>query len=583
MKKFQCISVAAAAVAFVFAFNVLPVSAEANASYEQVVSVQGAGTELKLDPTFILEPESFTDIRNAGGQTSRPAVVIVQPDAQMNVSLGGETKTLGDAFDDELKGIYIPAVRLDASTVDAFIDWMTDTYYVSDIMAVSDDIEVIEKLYADEVCYIVNTVYDLTSVEIGADRYALWPYIGEANAAGCNILLLDASDENIGVAAEYVAAMSKVCWASASSVEEAVSAIAAGCYGVVSASAEDVAEAAALFTEDGFARAQFVSAHRGITAYANENSLTAIAAAANEGATHVEVDVQVTADGQFILCHDSDASPASTAPAGTWCAVNPSRILFNYKLDDYSELYDETFPTLEEVIEVILQTDLIMMLELKLDNGSSTAVDSLKAIENLEKVMAQYPEMEGHWFAITFFAPYARQMREFMPEIPVGFIGYANADNGERWSSQPSQTEIASKIEFLRQNNVLLDETMSSTPESVKQAYLARGYVQNSWTYSDTSHLLRGLNIATTDAAEEVSMLVKEVCPAGTLSLTEAQLSAGVAEVPCLTYCGWQVERECEIIEVSRSGNDVLVLLYYQEGGTNPYGIYSNLISVTVE
>ena len=77
MKKFQCISVAAAAVAFVFAFNVLPVSAEANASYEQVVSVQGAGTELKLDPTFILEPESFTDIRNAGGQTSRPAVVIV--------------------------------------------------------------------------------------------------------------------------------------------------------------------------------------------------------------------------------------------------------------------------------------------------------------------------------------------------------------------------------------------------------------------------------------------------------------------------------------------------------------------------
>lgn len=581
MKRSGIFSVVAAlAFAFAFAFGAMPVSALP--SHEEFVSVQGAGTGLMIDPSFVLEAESFADIEEASSLPSRPAAVVVRPDAEMNVTLGGETMPLAEVFSGYLKGKFIPVVRLDEGNADAFIEWMTGTCYIADIMAISDDIGTIGKLYADETCYIVNTVYDLTSLEIGEDRYALWEHIGAANAAGCNILLFDAADENIGVAAEYVPAMSKTCWAEASSYEECAAAIAAGCYGVMSSSAEDMARAAALFSEEGFARAQFVSSHRGITAYANENSLTAVAAAANEGATHVEIDLQISSDGQLLLCHESDAGAVSTAPSGTWFATNPSRNLLGYTLDDYSERYGETFAALEEIVELVSGTDMIVMLELKLDNGSSAAVDSLHAIENLAAFAEDHPEMEGRWFAITFFAPYARQMRELMPEIPVGFLGYGAADNGEKWDSQPLQSDVAAKIDFLRRYNMFLDETSGDTPAAYAQAYLARGYARNTWTFSDTSHFSVGANIATTDAAEDVSMLVKEVCPSGTLSVTEAQLREGKATAPCLTYCGWETQKECTIEVISRTGDRAVAVLRCTEEGGTAYGLYSGAVALTV-
>lgn len=139
---------------------------------------------MNIEPTLILEADSFGKMQEIEQATVRPASVIVTPDADMNVSLGGESKTLAETFDGYMKGRFIPVVRLTAETVDKFAAWMKNTYTVSDIMAVSSEIEVIEKLYADEVCYIVNTVYDLTSVSIPENRYELWQYVGEANAAG---------------------------------------------------------------------------------------------------------------------------------------------------------------------------------------------------------------------------------------------------------------------------------------------------------------------------------------------------------------------------------------------------------------
>lgn len=567
-------------LALIFAFGAMPVSAAA--SYTESVSVPSLGTGLMLEPSFIYRAESFDAIVDAYAEKVRPATVLLVPDAQMNVTLGGETKSLQETFETHLNGKFIPAVQLTSETADAFVSWMKGTCYIQDIMAVTSDIGVIQKLYADDTCYIVNTVYDLTSQTIGEDRYELWQYVGAANAAGCNILLFDASDPNLSVAAEYVSAMMKVCWAASENKEESVAAVAAGCLGVVSQSASDAQDTTQYFEKSGFARAQFVSSHRGITAYANENSLTAIAAAANEGATHVEVDLQICADGTLLLCHESDAGSRSTGEDGTWFATNSSKKVLEYILNDYSDAYGETFPTLEEVIGLIVKTDMILMLELKIDNGSALAVDSLRAIEKLSRLMDKYPEMEGRWFAITFFAPYARQMRELMPEIPVGFLGYGSSDNKEKWPEQVSQTLYAEKIPFLREHNVLLDETMTSTPQGVSRNLIARGFLQNTWTFEDTSHFARKVNIATTDAAQDCAALVKKVCPSGEAQITQAQLEAGKVTVNCLTYNGFVVSRECELIVVSENGNQVTGLLYYLEKGDTSYGIYSGLVHFTV-
>ena len=48
----------------------------------------------------------------------------------------------------------------------------------------------------------------------------------------------------------------------------------------------------------------YIWAHRGADGYAPENTLPAFQMAAQMGADGVELDVQLTKDGQIVVCHD---------------------------------------------------------------------------------------------------------------------------------------------------------------------------------------------------------------------------------------------------------------------------------------
>ena len=548
-----------------------------------------------LEPSLVFEPKSFADIPDASAAV-KPASVILTPNTNMSVSLEDGSKSLKDAFDTHLKGKYIPVVRLDSTTVTPFITWLKNTYNIYDIMAISDDIAVLETLYADSSAYIVNTVYDLTKVTLSTDRYAEWTHIGAANKAGCNILMYNVQP-NLSVAAEYVEAMAKVCWAVAEDKTEAVEAISAGCYGVVSSDFEAMADALDYFKKDGFARAQYIAAHRGITAYCNEQSKTAIAASANEGATHIELDLQITADQHILICHNSTTN--ATASASAKFSTSIADDLRRMTLQDYTKKYGDTFPTLEEAIELLIDTDIIFIFELKLDGGSALAVDELQAIETLKTILDKYPAMKGRWIAITFYAPYAEKMREVFPEVPVGILGGAIAENKQSWGQWGDGKNTISNFmrNFLRKYNVSIDDMtfdngrpdtdpyqVSAVTNKMSANYIARGYAQNTWTFKDLRHYQIKCNIATTDGAEKCAMLVKTIgAPA---ALTAAQLSAKKATVPCTTYNGWKVEKECEIIVVSQEGNKAKVLFYLQQNSGDKYdinwGLYSNLMEVTI-
>ena len=604
MKK-KLIAICSTAVAMLLCGGIgLGVSANAANSYANYVQVAGNGSGLMLEPTVIAEPASFAEMGAAAGSSVKAASVIVTPDAEMNVTLGGEEKTLTQTFDSYLKAKFIPIVRLEKDTVEPFLGWLKNTYAITDIMAMSKDVSVLETLYADKsVGYLVNTVYDLTDATISADRYGEWDHIGAANKAGCNILLYDGTQANLPVAAKYVEAMAKVCWAYTDGVEETVSAMAAGCYGIVTDTLPEVGEAFGYFKESGFARAQYVAAHRGITSYCNEQSKTAIMATANEGATHIELDLQVTKDKKILICHNSDTGTTSTGNG--YFALATSEALRKMTLKDYSKKYEDTFPTLEETIELLLDTDVIFIFELKFDGASSLAVDELEAIETMKSVIDKYPQMKGRWFTITFFSAYAEKMREVCPEIPVGFLGSATSGkfNDTKNTDHPypnfwggvnvTRANMDSCLRnILRKFNVSLDEmtydagkrTTDATTNNMSAAYLARGYAQNTWTFEDTLHYSIKCNIATTNAAEDCAMIVKEIAAPATL--TEAQLSAKKVTLTCTTYNGWQVEKECSIIPVSREGNKVKVLFYLsQDAGDSAhtvFGLYSDLAEVTV-
>lgn len=583
----------------------LPTTAQAAPkTYANYVTVNDNQSGLMLEPTLVLEPQTADEITAAGKKSVKikPASIVLTPDKQMNVTLGGETKALGDLFDESVKGKFIPVVRLDQNTVSPFLNWLKETYTISDMMAISDDISVIETLYADrEVGALVNTVYDLTGATIGEGRYEEWPHIGAANRAGCNILLYDGSDPNLPVAAEYVEAMSKVVWAAVDTKEEAISAMAAGCYGVLSEDLSLMQEALSVFSESGYARAQYIAAHRGITGYCNEQSKTAIAATANEGATHIELDLQITSDRQILICHNPNSG--ITANNNARFATEPAERFFQMTLKDYSKKYNDTFPTLQETIELLIDTDVIFIFELKFDAATSLAgdADQLDAIGVMKGIIDSYPEMEGRWFAITFYSLYAERMREVCPEIPVGFLGAATSEKAKENTGYPTgwggrvdtRASVPNWLKNIgRKYNVSLDEmtfdnehnTMSQTTNDLSASWLARGYAQNTWTFEDLRHFTIKCNIATTNDAEDCALIVKEIGIPQTLS--QADLERGTVTLACTTYNGWKVEKECKIIVVSNENGKAKVLFYLSQNSGDKYdvdfGLYSNLAEVSV-
>ena len=59
-----------------------------------------------------------------------------------------------------------------------------------------------------------------------------------------------------------------------------------------------------------------IIAHRGASAYAPENTMAAFELAARMGVTQVELDVQLTQDGQLALCHDTTLDRYGHGPRG---------------------------------------------------------------------------------------------------------------------------------------------------------------------------------------------------------------------------------------------------------------------------
>ena len=98
-------------------------------------------------------------------------------------------------------------------------------------------------------------------------------------------------------------------------------------------------------------RSVAVTAHRGSSAKAPENSLSAIRQAIADGADFAEIDVQETADGALVLLHDTDLMRVTGLPRKIW-EVDYSEIRDLDAGSWFSPEFDsERIPTLSQAIE----------------------------------------------------------------------------------------------------------------------------------------------------------------------------------------------------------------------------------------
>lgn len=107
-----------------------------------------------------------------------------------------------------------------------------------------------------------------------------------------------------------------------------------------------------------------VFAHRGASGYAPENTLEAFALAGEQGAQGIELDVQLTKDGEVVVIHDETIDRVSTGKGAVrdYTLEELRRFSFHNHKKEYEGVQ---IPTLREVLEQVKPGGMEVNIELK--------------------------------------------------------------------------------------------------------------------------------------------------------------------------------------------------------------------------
>jgi glycerophosphoryl diester phosphodiesterase len=159
-----------------------------------------------------------------------------------------------------------------------------------------------------------------------------------------------------------------------------------------------------------------VTAHRGSSLSAPENTLSAIERAIEDGADYAEIDVQETADGFVVLLHDTDLMRV----AGLGRKAQDLTLAEIRELDAGSwfhpDFAGERIPTLEEAIDVA-RGRINLQIELKYTDRSPALAGRVSDILREQNFASQAQ-------IVSLVYADAAATRAIDPELEVGYIVY---------------------------------------------------------------------------------------------------------------------------------------------------------------
>lgn len=227
-----------------------------------------------------------------------------------------------------------------------------------------------------------------------------------------------------------------------------------------------------------------VVAHRGLSGIERENTNAAFIAAANRSYYGIETDVHRTADGQFVICHDSDlfrVSGEKIAVEEVSLATLQSVLLCDK--NGQKSRQDLRPSTLENYIDICKTYEKHCVLELKSDFSEeeiADLVERIRARDYLDCVTF-----------ISFHLPNLQKIRALLPDQSAQYLFSEVTDE---------------KFELACANRLDVDVKFKAlTEENVKRFHDA-GLAVNCWTVDSPEDAARlvamGVDLITTNILE---------------------------------------------------------------------------------
>jgi len=192
-------------------------------------------------------------------------------------------------------------------------------------------------------------------------------------------------------------------------------------------------------------------AHRGFSGKYPENTLLAFKKACETpGCDGIELDVQLTKDGECVICHDETLERVCD---------NVTGFLKDYTLEelktfDFSHIYKETYgpqqiPTLREYFELVKDYNIITNIELK-----TSEIEFLGIEEKVLDIIDEYNMKEK--VIISSFNHYSIQrIKALSPDIPCGLLS-------NTWILNPGEYTKRAGAEYYHPCHQSVNEDMAT-------------------------------------------------------------------------------------------------------------------------
>ena len=155
-----------------------------------------------------------------------------------------------------------------------------------------------------------------------------------------------------------------------------------------------------------------IIAHRGYVAGNVENTISGLVSAANAGADLIEIDIQQTMDGEFVVFHDRTLRRLA----------GKNGVIANMTLSELKTLtihqngFSDKIASLDDCIEIAKALDVALLIELKV-HGQETEDVLPKLVEKLRKykVLDSYYVQSADGQKMT-------QLKKLVPNLRVGIV-----------------------------------------------------------------------------------------------------------------------------------------------------------------
>ncbi len=164
-----------------------------------------------------------------------------------------------------------------------------------------------------------------------------------------------------------------------------------------------------------------ITAHRGASSSAPENTMYAFRSAAESGADYIELDVQLTSDGQLVVFHDEKLDRVTDGKGKLKDHTYAELQQLSAGVKFGGEFADAKIPLLSEVFEE-LGGNILYNVEIKDYGGTDLTV--AKTVETIEEF-----GLENSCYITSFSYSVLKKVKSVSPDIKTGLIANTSASS----------------------------------------------------------------------------------------------------------------------------------------------------------